>query len=102
MLYDYIDNSGDYYSNHVEKEFRSRMNVPFRICVNERDHEDLEKRFLTKAKAAGLIELAGHRTVGGIRASIYNAMPVEGVQALIDFMKAFREANPSRAEIKLQ
>jgi phosphoserine aminotransferase len=84
MLYDYID-SQDFYSNPVAKADRSRMNVPFRL----RD-DALDKKFLEQAEALGLSQLKGHRSVGGMRASIYNAMPVEGVEALVGFMEAFR------------
>jgi phosphoserine aminotransferase len=84
LLYDYID-SQDFYSNPVAKADRSRMNVPFRL----RD-EALDKKFLEQAEALGLSQLKGHRSVGGMRASIYNAMPEEGVQALVEFMEAFR------------
>jgi phosphoserine aminotransferase len=84
MLYDYIDGQ-DFYSNPVAKPDRSRMNVPFRL----RD-EALDKPFLAEAEALGLSQLKGHRSVGGMRASIYNAMPVEGVEALVEFMEAFR------------
>ena len=84
LLYDYID-AQDFYSNPVDKADRSRMNVPFRL----RD-EALDKPFLAEAEALGLSQLKGHRSVGGMRASIYNAMPVEGVEALVEFMEAFR------------
>lgn len=93
MLYDFIDNSDGYYANTIQKRWRSRMNIPFRICNDEK----LETKFVKDAAAAGLLELSGHRSVGGCRASLYNAMKVEGVQALIDFMKAFKEANPKPA-----
>jgi phosphoserine aminotransferase len=83
LLYDYID-AQDFYSNPVAKEDRSRMNVPFRL----RD-DKLDAAFLDEAEARGLSQLKGHRSVGGMRASIYNAMPVEGVEALVDFMKDF-------------
>jgi phosphoserine aminotransferase len=83
LLYDYLDQSS-FYRNPVRKEDRSRMNVPFRL----RD-EKLDDTFLKGAKEAGLVELKGHRSVGGMRASIYNAMPVEGVRALIEYMKDF-------------
>ena len=66
------------------------MNIPFRVKCDEA----LETKFLKEAEAAGFIELKGHRSVGGCRASLYNAMPIEGVIALTDFMKKFREANP--------
>ena len=84
LLYDYID-SQDFYSNPVAKEDRSRMNVPFRL----RD-DSLDAKFLAEAEALGLSQLKGHRSVGGMRASIYNAMPLEGVEALVAFMEEFR------------
>jgi phosphoserine aminotransferase len=83
LLYDYLD-SQDFYSNPVAKEDRSRMNVPFRL----RD-DRLDAKFLELAEARGLSQLKGHRSVGGMRASIYNAMPVEGVEALVAFLKEF-------------
>ena len=89
MMYDYIDNSEGYYSNPVEVQYRSRVNIPFRVKCDE----TLENKFLKEAQDAGLIELKGHRSVGGCRASCYNAMPIEGVEALINFMKKFREEN---------
>ena len=93
LLYNYIDASEGYYVNNVEARFRSRMNIPFRVCNNE----DLENKFIAEATAASLIDLKGHRSVGGCRASIYNAMPVEGVHALIAFMTPFKENNPAPA-----
>lgn len=93
LLYSYIDSSEGYYINKVEAKYRSRMNIPFRVCCNE----ELEAKFIKEAAVKGLIELKGHRSVGGIRASIYNAMPIEGVQALIDFMTEFKSANPAPA-----
>jgi phosphoserine aminotransferase len=83
-LYAAIDASG-YYRNPVTKEARSWMNVPFTI-----PNPDLEKTFLAQAGKAGLVNLEGHRSVGGFRASIYNAMPIEGIDALIAFMKDFQ------------
>ena len=85
LLYHYLD-SQDFYSNPVAKEDRSRMIVPFRL----RD-DTLDARFLAEAEARGLSQLKGHRSVGGMRASIYNAMPVEGVEALVAFMEEFRK-----------
>lgn len=82
-LYDYIDAS-DFYSSPVNPEDRSLMNVPFVLADAE-----LDKAFLTEAEANGLVNLKGHRSVGGMRASIYNAMPEEGVAKLVDFMKEF-------------
>ena len=84
ILYGYID-SQDFYANPVAREDRSRMNVPFRL----RD-DKLDRAFLEEAEALGLSQLKGHRSVGGMRASIYNAMPVEGVEALVAFMEDFR------------
>lgn len=93
LLYNYIDGSEGYYVNNVEARYRSRINIPFRICNND----ELEAKFLTEASAANLVDLKGHRSVGGCRASLYNAMPVEGVQALITFMTNFKENNPRPA-----
>ena len=87
ILYEYLD-SQDFYSNPVAREDRSRMNVPFRL----RD-DKLDARFLAEAEARGLSQLKGHRSVGGMRASIYNAMPVEGVEALVEFLEEFRKKN---------
>ena len=87
MLYDFIDNSA-FYSNSVEKPYRSLMNVPFVT-----PSEDLDKEFVAQAAKEGLLSLKGHRLVGGMRASIYNAMPVEGVKKLIEFMAKFEKAN---------
>ena len=87
LLYNYIDSS-DFYSNPIDTKNRSRMNVPFRI-----QNEDLHASFVTGAENLGMIGLKGHRLVGGIRASIYNAMPIEGVQALVDYMKDFEKSH---------
>lgn len=87
LLYDFIDNS-KLYTNSVEKKYRSIMNVPFVTGSKE-----LDEKFVKEAKAAGLVSIKGHRLVGGMRASIYNAMPVEGVKALIEFMKKFEKEN---------
>ena len=87
MLYDFIDNSS-FYKNKVNPEDRSMMNVPFVTPSAE-----LDAKFVKEAEGAGLVSLKGHRLAGGMRASIYNAMPVEGVKALIDFMKKFELEN---------
>ena len=87
-LYDYIDNSGGFYRNPVDTRYRSWMNVPFVMADPE-----LDKAFLAGADAAGLLQLKGHRSVGGMRASIYNAMPEEGVNALIAYMQEFQAGN---------
>ncbi|MBL4910400.1 MAG: 3-phosphoserine/phosphohydroxythreonine transaminase [Alteromonadaceae bacterium] len=85
LLYQTIDQS-DFYSNNIDSQYRSLMNVPFWLV-----NEELNSEFLAQAEAAGLTALKGHRSVGGMRASIYNAMPLAGVQALIDFMKKFEQ-----------
>ncbi|TAK92199.1 MAG: 3-phosphoserine/phosphohydroxythreonine transaminase [Burkholderiaceae bacterium] len=85
VLYDYLD-STSFYSSPIAREDRSLMNVPFKL----RD-EALDEAFLKGAQARGMIQLKGHRSVGGMRASIYNAMPIEGVQALVDYMKEFEK-----------
>lgn len=87
MLYDYLDQSG-LFKGTVVKEDRSLMNIPFVT-----GDADLDAKFVSEAKAAGFVNLKGHRTVGGMRASIYNAMPVEGVEKLVAFMKAFEKEN---------
>ena len=86
LLYDYLDTTG-FYSAPVARDCRSLMNVPFKL-----HDEALDAAFLKGAVARGMVQLKGHRSVGGMRASIYNAMPVEGVQALVAYMKEF-EAN---------
>ncbi len=83
LLYQAIDES-DFYHNPVDPRYRSRMNVPFTLA-----DPSLDAVFLKEAEAQGLVNLKGHRSVGGMRASIYNAMPVEGVKALVDFMQEF-------------
>lgn len=87
LLYDFLDNS-KLFKGTVRKEDRSLMNVPF-VTGNE----ELDAKFVKEATAAGLVNLKGHRTVGGMRASIYNAMPIEGVKALVAFMEKFEKEN---------
>jgi phosphoserine aminotransferase len=86
LLYDAIDASDGFYRGHAAKDSRSRMNVTWRLPT-----DGLETAFVTSAADAGMVELKGHRSVGGVRASLYNAMPVAGVRALADFMNAFAE-----------
>jgi phosphoserine aminotransferase len=87
LLYDYLDGTR-FYSNPVRKEDRSRMNVPFKL------HDDqLDAAFLKGAEQQGMVQLKGHRAVGGMRASIYNAMPMEGVRALVQYMKEFERTH---------
>jgi len=87
ILYDYLDES-KLFQGTVRKEDRSLMNVPFVT-----GDKDLDAKFVKEATAAGFVNLKGHRTVGGMRASIYNAMPIEGVQKLVEFMKKFESEN---------
>ena len=87
MLYDYLDQSRLFKAT-VRKEDRSYMNV----CFVTKD-ADLDAKFIAEAASAGFVELKGHRSVGGMRASIYNAMPVEGVEKLVAFMKDFESRN---------
>jgi len=88
MLYEVIDASGGFYRGHAQPDCRSVMNVTFRL-----PNEELEKKFLAEAAPLKLRELKGHRSVGGMRASIYNAMPLAGVETLRDFMKDFAARN---------
>uniref|UniRef100_A0A674H7X1 Phosphoserine aminotransferase n=2 Tax=Taeniopygia guttata TaxID=59729 RepID=A0A674H7X1_TAEGU len=94
MIYDIIDKSNGFYVCPVERKNRSRMNVPFRIGSVKGD-EALEKKFLEKAVELNMISLKGHRSVGGIRASLYNAVTVEDVQKLATFMRSFMQMHQS-------
>jgi len=87
LLYDYLDQSA-FYRNTVRKEDRSRMNVPFKLAS-----ESLDGAFLKGAEANGMVQLKGHRAVGGMRASIYNAMPIAGVEALVAYMREFERTH---------
>jgi phosphoserine aminotransferase len=88
VVYRGIDDSGGFYRGTAEPGSRSLMNLTFRL-----PSEELEKRFLDEALKAGLGGLKGHRSVGGCRASLYNAVPIEGVEALADFMQTFARKN---------
>lgn len=87
ILYDYLDQS-EMFKGTVVKEDRSLMNVPFVT-----GDKDLDAKFVKEAAEAGFVNIKGHRTVGGMRASIYNAMPIEGVEKLVEFMKKFEKEN---------
>jgi len=87
LIYQFIDSS-EFYINNIEQQYRSLMNVPFWLT-----NESLNDTFLRQAKQAGLVALKGHRSVGGMRASIYNAMPLAGVEALVHFMERFAQEN---------
>ncbi len=86
ILYEAIDQSGGFYTNPVDPDCRSRMNVPFVLA-----NPELDAAFLAESKAAGLASLKGHKSVGGMRASIYNAVSLEAVQALVAFMNDFAQ-----------
>lgn len=88
LIYNVIDSSGGFYRPHARLESRSRMNISFRL-----ESEALEEQFVKQAKQNGMIGLKGHRSVGGLRASLYNALPLESAQALADFMVEFQRAN---------
>ena len=92
LVYDVIDSSNGFYYVPVDKNYRSRITIPFRVGGSN-GNEELEKKFLKEAQAAGMIELKGHRSVGGIRVSMYHAMSVEEVKILVQFMKQFMENN---------
>jgi phosphoserine aminotransferase len=92
LFYNYLESSGNFRSP-VEKPYRSLMNIPFVTTETGPERRSaLETRFVREAAAAGLVNLAGHRLVGGMRASIYNAMPLDGVKALIRFMETFEKS----------
>jgi phosphoserine aminotransferase len=91
VVYEALDASGGFYRGHAEAGCRSRMNVTFRL-----PNEEIEERFVAEAKSRGMIELKGHRSVGGIRASLYNAVTLEAAEALAGFMREF-QANHTTA-----
>ena len=93
ILYDFLDES-EMFKGTVVKEDRSLMNVPFVTGDKE-----LDAKFVAEAEANGFVNLKGHRTVGGMRASIYNAMPIEGVEKLVEFMKKFEAENKQKSAV---
>lgn len=94
LLYNIIDSSNGFYVNSINPKYRSRLTVVFRVGGASGD-EALEKKFVAEATALGMIQLKGHRSVGGIRASMFNAMTLEEVQSLANFMTKFQTANKS-------
>ncbi|HHU36039.1 MAG TPA: 3-phosphoserine/phosphohydroxythreonine transaminase [Treponema sp.] len=93
MFYDYLEQSA-FFKPTVEQDSRSLMNIPFLTVIKDEEKAaEINKKFVVEAEAVGLVNLAGHRLVGGMRASVYNAMPIEGVKALIEFMKNFEKNN---------
>ena len=94
LLYDAIDNSNGFYVGHATKESRSLMNVSYNIKDSDgTNNSELEAKFVKEAIEMGMIGLKGHRSIGGLRASIYNAMTLEGIQALVEFMQKFQKEN---------
>jgi phosphoserine aminotransferase len=88
ILYDLVDKSNGFYKGHAKKDSRSLMNVTFNL-----ENPELEEKCVKEGLENGFVGLKGHRSVGGMRASIYNAMPVEGVEALADFLEEFKQKN---------
>lgn len=89
LVYDVIEKSNGFYVCPIKENCRSRMNVPFRI----RNDPELENKFVAEAAKLNMLQLKGHRSVGGIRASLYNAVSLDQVKVLVDFMKTFYEKN---------
>lgn len=93
LVYELIDQSNGFYVNSIEKNVRSRVNIPLRIVSNGVPDEKLEGQFLSEAIKNNMIELKGHRAVGGIRISLYTGLTVEETRKLVDFMRAFQKQN---------
>lgn len=91
MIYKIIDNSKGFYHCPIDVKSRSRMNVPFRIQTHGKANDDLEKEFLKGAEGLKMMQLKGHRSVGGIRASLYNAVTIKEVEILVKYMIEFQE-----------
>lgn len=96
LVYDVVAESDGFYYAPVHANYRSKMNVPFRIGAS--GDETLEKEFLKGAEALGMVQLKGHRSVGGIRASLYNAITIEETTILVNYMKEFAKNNKNRLE----
>ena len=93
LVYETIDQSNGFYVNVIDKKYRSRVNIPIRIMTNGTANEKLEAFFLSEAIKSNMIELKGHRAVGGIRISLYNGMSLEETTKLVDFMRTFQQNN---------
>jgi phosphoserine aminotransferase len=91
LVYDMIDHSDGFYVNSIEKKYRSRVNIPLRIMTHGTANDKLESLFLDEAMKCNMIELKGHRAVGGIRISLYNGISIDETSKLIDFMRAFQK-----------
>jgi phosphoserine aminotransferase len=93
LVYQTIDQSNGFYVNTIEEKFRSRVNIPLRIISNGTPDEKLESLFLSEAIKSNMIELKGHRAVGGIRVSLYNGVSLEETNQLVNFMRTFQTNN---------
>jgi len=93
LVYETIEESNGFYVNSIARKYRSRVNIPLRIVSNGTPNEKLESLFLNEAIKSNMIELKGHRAVGGIRISLYNAVSLEETTKLVDFMQAFQKNN---------
>ena len=93
LIYETIDESNGFYVNVIEKKYRSRVNIPLRIMKDGSPSEKLEAAFLQDALKRNMIELKGHRAVGGIRVSLYNGVSLQETSQLVDFMRAFQKNN---------
>jgi phosphoserine aminotransferase len=93
LVYQTIDQSNGFYVNSIDKTFRSRVNIPLRIATNGILNEKLESLFVSEAIKSNMIELKGHRAVGGIRISLYNGVTLEETTKLLDFMRTFQKNN---------
>jgi len=93
LIYETIDQSNSFYVNSIEKKFRSRVNIPLRIMTNGVPNEKLESLFVNEAIKLNMIELKGHRAVGGIRVSLYNGVSLEETEQLVNFMRTFQTNN---------
>lgn len=93
LVYETIDHSNGFYTNSIENNVRSRVNIPLRIVTNGTVNEKLESVFLSEAVKSNLIELKGHRAVGGIRISLYNGISLEETNQLVQFMRTFQQNN---------
>ena len=91
LVYETIDQSNGFYVNSIAKSFRSRMNIPLRIYSNGTPNEKLESLFVSEASKSNMIELKGHRAVGGIRASLYNGISLDETRQLVNFMRTFQK-----------
>jgi phosphoserine aminotransferase len=93
LVYELIDQSNGFYTNVIDRKYRSRVNIPLRIVTNGTPNDKLESLFINEAIKSNMIELKGHRAVGGIRISLYNGVTLEETTKLVDFMRTFQKNN---------